>query len=53
LDEAIGEIEKGKVVREVFGEHTWKRYIEAKKEEWDKFRIAVTDWETDRYLKNI
>jgi len=50
LDEAIKEIEKGRIVRETFGEYTWKRYIEAKKEEWDKFRISVTDWEIDRYL---
>lgn len=53
LDEAIGEIEKGRIVREVFGENTWKRYIEAKKQEWDRFRIAVTDWEIERYLENL
>lgn len=50
LDEALKEIEKGKIVRECFGEYTWKRYIEAKREEWDKFRTFVTDWEIERYL---
>lgn len=50
LAEAIAEIEKGKIVREVFGEYTWGRYLEAKKEEWDAFRISVTGWEIDRYL---
>lgn len=53
LDEAIGEIEKGRIVREVFGENTWRRYIEAKRQEWDRFRIAVTDWEIERYLENL
>ena len=53
LSEAIVEIEKGKIVREVFGEYTWGRYLEAKKEEWDTFRISVTGWEIDRYLINI
>lgn len=53
LIEAIEEIEKGKLVRETFGEYTWKRYIEAKREEWDKFRISVTDWEIERYLKTV
>lgn len=53
LDEAIKEIEKGRIVKETFGEYTWKRYLEAKKEEWDKFRISVTDWEIKRYLANI
>jgi glutamine synthetase len=50
LNEAMMEIEKGKVVRETFGEYTWKRYLEAKKAEWDDFRTSVTDWELDRYL---
>ena len=51
LNEAIKEIETGKIVRDCFGDYTWKRYIQAKREEWDKFRIFVTDWEIDRYLK--
>lgn len=50
LDEALKEIETGKIVRQVFGEYTWKRYLEAKRDEWDKFRISVTDWEIERYL---
>lgn len=53
LIEALDEIEKGKIVRETFGEYTWGRYLEAKKDEWDKFRTFVTDWETNRYLENI
>jgi len=53
LEEAIGEIEKGTIVKETFGEYTWRRYIEAKKEEWDTFRISVTDWEIERYFTTI
>ncbi|MBI4991153.1 type I glutamate--ammonia ligase [Candidatus Gottesmanbacteria bacterium] len=53
LNEAIAEIEKGKMVKEVFGEYTWRRYLEAKKAEWDDFRISVTDWEIDRYLATV
>lgn len=53
LNEAMSEIEKGKVVRETFGEYTWGRYLEAKKEEWDNFRTWVTDWETERYLETL
>ena len=51
LKEAIDEIEKGRIVRDCFGEYTWGRYLEAKKDEWDKFRISVTDWEVDKYLE--
>lgn len=51
LNEAMEEIAKGKIVRETFGDYTWGRYLEAKKEEWDKFRTWVTDWEINRYLE--
>lgn len=51
LREAIDEIKNGKIVRELFGEYTWTRYLEAKYAEWDEFRISVTGWEIDRYLK--
>lgn len=50
LAEAISEIETGTIVRQVFGEYTWKRYLEAKRQEWDSWRTWVTDWEIDRYL---
>lgn len=52
LDEALTEIEKGKIVRETFGEYTWRRYLEAKGQEWDSFRRWVTDWELTRYLQS-
>jgi len=32
------------------GEHICSKYIEAKEQEWDDYRIAVTDWEKDNYL---
>ena len=53
LNEAMREIEKGKIVREVFGEYSWGRYLEAKKEEWDSFRTYVTNWEIDRYVETV
>ena len=53
LGEALIEIEKGKIVRETFGEYTWKRYLEAKGEEWNSFRRWVTDWELSRYLTDM
>ncbi len=53
LNEAMEEIVQGKIVRETFGEYTWRRYLEAKKAEWDEFRTYVTDWEVKKYLPNI
>lgn len=49
----MDEIENGSVVRQTFGEYTWRRYLEAKRQEWDSFRRWVTDWELTRYLSDI
>jgi glutamine synthetase len=53
LGEAITEIQNGSLVRATFGDYTWSRYIEAKTEEWNSFRRAVTEWEINRYFTNI
>ena len=51
--EVIVEIEKGTIVKETFGHHTWQRYSEAKRSEWDMYRTYVTDWEIERYLSSV
>ena len=33
------------------GEHVYERFIEAKRQEWDDFRMRVTPWEVERYLE--
>jgi glutamine synthetase len=38
-------------MRETLGDFTFKKYYEAKKAEWDEYRLQVTPWELDRYLK--
>ena len=37
-------------MREALGEHIFERYIEAKTQEWDEYRLDVSQWELDRYL---
>ena len=53
LEEALQELEKDSVIAEVFGEHTFRRYLEAKRLEWDEYRIQVSSWELDRYLTTL
>ena len=36
--------------RAALGEHVFRHYIEAKREEWDDYRTQVSAWEVDRYL---
>ena len=38
------------LMREALGDHIFERYVEAKTQEWDEYRIAVSQWELDRYL---
>lgn len=53
LAEAIDGLEQDALIREVLGEHISRKYIEAKKEEWKEYCVAVSSWEIDRYLVNI
>jgi glutamine synthetase len=50
LYEAIGEFEKSKLMAEALGDHIYHKLLENKRIEWDRYRIQVTQYETDRYL---
>lgn len=47
---AILETEKSELVKKVFGDHVFNKFIENKKIEWDKYRIHVSQFELDKYL---
>jgi glutamine synthetase len=32
------------------GQHVYERYVEAKSQEWNEYRLYVSQWELDRYL---
>lgn len=50
LDEAITEMEKSSLVKDVLGSHIHGKYIAAKIIEWNEYRTKVTQWELDSYL---
>jgi glutamine synthetase len=50
LGEAIDELERDEVVCAALGDHVLSRFLDAKREEWDEYRMQVTSWEVDRYL---
>src|SRR5213595_927271 len=50
LGEAIELTAESELVLRTLGEHTFNRYIEIKRHEWDDYRVQVTQWELDRYL---
>ncbi|MDD5112113.1 MAG: type I glutamate--ammonia ligase [Candidatus Altiarchaeota archaeon] len=51
LGEALEEMRKSEFVKKSLGDHTYGKFLEAKKQEYDEYRIAVTDWEIKRYLE--
>jgi glutamine synthetase len=50
LHEAIAEMKKSAMAKEILGEHILEKYIDAKTEEWDAYRTKVTAWELESYL---
>jgi glutamine synthetase len=50
LGEAIDELEGSKLMERALGEHIFPRYVELKRQEWDEYRVQVTEWEKDKYL---
>jgi len=50
LDEAIDALEQDPVVRDALGPHIYERFVNAKRQEWQEFRLQVTEWERKRYL---
>jgi len=51
LGTAIEELQKSPIARAALGKHTFGKFIEAKKAEWDGFRLYVSQWEIDKYLE--
>jgi glutamine synthetase len=51
LEEALDELADDTLVQNALGEHIYTAYDRAKRGEWDEYRIHVTQWEIDRYLR--
>jgi glutamine synthetase len=53
LHAAIEELEKDTVVQQALGPHIYERFVDAKMQEWDDYRLEVTPWELQRYLQTF
>ena len=50
LGEAIEVTAESELVLRTLGEHIFNRYIEIKRQEWEDYRVQVSEWELERYL---
>ena len=53
LRQALDEFKNSEFMKEVFGEEPWKNFYYAKLEEFDAYRIHVSQWERDRYIVKL
>ncbi len=51
LAEALTELSKDEVVKSALGATTYEAFVNAKWQEWDDFRMRVSDYEIERYLE--
>lgn len=51
LGKAIEALKRDEVIQNAMGQHVFERYVEAKTQEWEDYRLYVSRWELDRYLK--
>ncbi|MFZ5634106.1 MAG: type I glutamate--ammonia ligase [Bacillota bacterium] len=50
LEEALCELVKDRVIMEALGPHVLERFVEAKRIEWNRYRVQVHPWEIEEYL---
>ena len=50
LGEAIELTSESELVLRTLGEHMFNRYVEIKRQEWEDYRVQVSEWELDRYM---
>jgi glutamine synthetase len=50
LNQALDALEADEVIAEALGPHVFTRFLDAKRQEWEEYRLEVTPWELAKYL---
>lgn len=50
LDDALNHLEASEIIGAVLGKDTLRKFIHAKRSEWEDYRTYVSKWEIDRYM---
>ena len=51
LTEALDALAEDDVVKAALGDHIYQVYNRAKRQEWEEYRLHVSNWELERYLE--
>ena len=53
LKDSLKALKRDDVIMKSIGDHVADRFIAAKQKEWDEFRLYVTEWEIQKYLRRL
>jgi glutamine synthetase len=53
LVEAVDVMERSELVAEALGEHVFEWFTRNKRAEWRAYKTQITQWELDRYYRNL
>lgn len=51
FNQAIDEFENSKFMEKALGKVAFKNFLDVKRAEWDMYKVQISDWELDRYLR--
>jgi glutamine synthetase len=52
LQQALNALEEDEVIQAALGPHIFNRFLDAKRLEWEDYRLEVSSWELNKYLPN-
>ncbi|WP_338726802.1 type I glutamate--ammonia ligase [Haladaptatus sp. DJG-WS-42] len=53
LGQALTALKADEDMQDALGEHVYEKFVQAKTQEYDEYRISVSEWELDRYLETF
>ena len=53
LSEALKEMEKSELIQHALLPIAYRNFLDVKWKEWNEYRMQVTQWELERYLKRL
>lgn len=53
LEDALDELERSELMRETLGAHVFTHFLYLKRQEWDDYRVRVTDYELAKFLPTL
>jgi len=53
LKDALKAFKKDPLMKTTLGDHIFNKFFTAKSHEWDEYRMSISEWELNRYLKNL